>query len=366
LAAKRLSVAHLIWSPEYALGLGGLEQLVVQLSARSQARGIRASILAFGHDGPVRELARQHGLGFELLPDGGMSLPALLGIRRALDQTEARVLHAHDLGPWLNAVAVRVLRPSTRVIATFHEQRRPSGHKLQAASLAALFSVALVACGELVRDEIRSWAPPGVHVPIIPNGVPIAAPRPEAQRSARAEMGVPDGAVAIGYLGGLRQIKGPDRLLQAFLDKFADRADVHLYLVGTGPMEAELRRAAEGHANVHLPGLIMNASRLLPGFDIYAQTSLSEGRSLSMLEAMAAGLPTVAHRLGPVQEIHADGETALLAELGDRAALGAALQRLVNDPALRSRLGKAAQRRAQVHSIERMVDAYEALYYELV
>jgi glycosyltransferase involved in cell wall biosynthesis len=72
------------------------------------------------------------------------------------------------------------------------------------------------------------------------------------------------------------------------------------------------------------------------------------------------------HRLGPVQEIHADGETALLAELGDRAALGAALYRLVNDPALRSRLGLGAQRRAQVHSIERMVDAYEALYYELV
>jgi glycosyltransferase involved in cell wall biosynthesis len=130
-------------------------------------------------------------------------------------------------------------------------------------------------------------------------------------------------------------------------------------------MEAGLRQAAQGHANVHLPGLKMNASRLLPGFDVYAQASLSEGRSLSMLEAMSAGLPTVAHDLEPVREIHQHGETALLVPLGDRGALGGALQRLAGDRGLRERLGEAARRRARLHSIEPMVDAYEALYREL-
>jgi glycosyltransferase involved in cell wall biosynthesis len=249
-------------------------------------------------------------------------------------------------------------------MATFHEQCKPSGRKRHAAGVAALLSHALVACGEQVRDGIRGWAPYGARMPVIANGVPLDQPC-GARSKAREELGVPAGAVAIGYACRLREIKGPDKLLQAFIDRFRGREDVHLYLIGTGPMEADLRRAAERHGNVHFTGLVLNAARLFPGLDIYAQTSLSEGRSLSMLEAMAAGLPTVAHELKPVMEIHEHGITALLVPLLDHAALGRALEQLVADPGLRARLGSAARGRAQKHSIEPMVDAYAALYREL-
>ena len=357
-----LRVAHLI----YGLGLGGLEQLVVQLSARGRKRGIEPTLIALGPDGPMRDLARSHDIPLEHITGDGLSLGTILGVRGALQRSGATVLHAHDLGPWLNAVAVRATSPFTKVLATFHEQRTPQGRKRQAANVAARFSEALVACGEQVRADIRGWAPPSSRVPVIANGVPLDAPANGARELARAELKVPDGAVAVGYLGGLREIKGPDRLVEAFLDRFADRGDVHLYLVGSGPMEAALRERARGHANVHFAGLIINASRLLPAFDVYAQTSLSEGRSLSMLEAMAAGLPTVAHRLPAIEEIHRDGESALLVTLGDRKGLGTALDRLVRDAALRARLGAEAQRRAQAHSIEPMVDAYAALYRDLL
>ena len=361
LSSMEVRVAHLI----YGLDLGGLEQLVIQLASRGQKRGIDSSIVALGADGPMSEVARQQGLQVEVLAADGMSVPALMGIRRALEKRQAAVLHAHDLGPWLNAVAARALRPKTRVMATFHEQRTPQGKKRAAALLAARATDALVACGDKVRDDILAWAPQGARVPVIANGVPLQEATPAERQAAREELRVPEGAVAIGYLGSLRDIKGPDKLLQAFLDKFAERADVHLYLIGAGPLEAELRRAAQGHANVHFTGLVVNAARLLPGLDVYAQSSLSEGRSLSMLEAMAAGLPTVAHDLRAVREIHRHEETALLAALGDRKALGAALQRMVNDSGLRERLGAAAREEARKHSIEAMVDAYEALYREL-
>ncbi len=354
-------VAHLI----YGLGLGGLEQMVVHLAARSRARGIESSIVALGPDGPVRALAREQGIDVELLPTDGMSLPALIGIRRELERRGATLLHAHDLGPWLNAVAVRALRPKTRVLATFHEQRTPEGKKRKAAALAARATDALVACGDKVKRDILDWAPGGTRVPVIANGVPLDESAFTARDAARRALGIPDGVIAIGYAGGLREIKGPDKLLQAFIDKFADRGDVHLYLIGSGTMEGSLRATARGHGNVHFPGLIPNAARILPALDVYAQTSLSEGRSLSMLEAMGAGLPTVAHDLVPVREIHAHEETALLAPLGDRAALGSALQRLVADGELRERLGRNARARVRQHSIEPMVDAYEALYREL-
>src|SRR5205823_3712491 len=113
-----------------------------------------------------------------------------------------------------------------------HEQRTPEGKKRKAAALAARATDALVACGDKVREDILGWAPSGARVPVIANGVPLWEPTPAQRAAARAELGIPEGAVAIGYLGALREIKAPDRLLQAFLDKFADRADVHLYLVG--------------------------------------------------------------------------------------------------------------------------------------
>src|SRR3989442_10487198 len=273
-------VAHLI----YGLGLGGLEQLVLHLAARSRSRGVEYSILALGDDGPVGALARQQGVDVELLPVDGMSLAALLGIRRVLEQRRVSVLHAHDLGPWLNAVAVRAVRPKTRVLATFHEQRTPEGKKRHAAALAARATDALVACGDKVREDILGWAPAGARVPVIENGVPLETGAAMSREEARAQLRIPDGALAVGYAGGLREIKGPDRLLQAFLDKFADRSDVHLFLIGAGPMESSLRAVARGHANVHFTGLIPNAARLLSAFDVYAQTSLSEGRSLSMLK----------------------------------------------------------------------------------
>src|SRR5207248_3167168 len=235
-------------------------------------------------DGPVRPLAQEQGIAVEVLPVDGMSVSALLGIRRALEKHGATVLHAHDLGPWLNAVAVRALRTRTRVMATFHEQRTPQGKKRHAAVLAAHATDALVACGDKVRQDILDWAPAGARVPVIAHGVPLEA------------------------------------------SAFAARA---------------------------------------AALDVYSQTSLSEGRSLSMLEAMAVGLPTLAHDLQPVREIHRHEETALLVPLGDRAGLGSALQRLAGDPVLRARLGANAREQARRHSIEPMVDAYEALYREL-
>src|SRR5919202_2403145 len=167
----RVRVAHLI----YGMILGGLEQLVLRLAARSTARGMDSSIVALGEDGPVRERAKREGIEVEFLPVDGMSMPALLGIRRALERHGAAVLHAHDLGPWLNAVAVRALRPKTRVMATFHEQRTPQGKKRHAAALAARATDALVACGDKVRQDILDWAPAGMRVPVIANGIPLDA-----------------------------------------------------------------------------------------------------------------------------------------------------------------------------------------------
>ena len=355
-----MKVAHVI----HGLEVGGLERLVVDLAARSRAFGVEPSLIAFGEDGPVRAWAEAAGMPVASLGAvRGMTPDALRCLARAL--SGVAVAHAHDLGPWLNAVAARALTPRTRVLATFHQLAPPSGRKRGAARLGARFSSALVACGAEVRAELRGWVPPGTPVVTIGNGVALPGPVSPAQRArARARIGLPAGAVAVGYLGRMHPEKGPDLLVEAMVRHLRETSDAHLVLVGRGPLDDALRAAcAPLGERAHLLGEVVDdAAGLLAGMDVYAQPSRREGRSLAMLEAMASGLPTVAHGLPAVAELHPDGKTAVLVPLEDVDALGGALLGLVRDPVRRKALGEAARARAAAFSMDAMVDAYVRLW----
>jgi len=355
-----VKVAHVI----HGLEVGGLERLVVDLAAQSRAWGVEPSLVAFGNDGPVRAWAEAAGVPVHALGDvRGLSAGAIRRLGRAL--SGASVAHAHDLGPWLNTVAARSVAPRIGVLATFHQLSPPSGQKRRAAGLAARLSRALVACGSEVRSELRGWVPPGTPVVTIGNGVRLPAPATAEQRArARERMGLPDDAVAVGYLGRMHPEKGPDLLVEAMARHLLDVPRAHLVLVGRGPLDDALRAAAAPlGARAHLLGEVVDgAAGLLAGLDVYAQPSRREGRSLAMLEAMAAALPTVAHRLPAVSELHPDGSTAVLVPPEDTAALGAAIRELVVDPARRRALGLAARARVAAFSMETMVEAYVRLW----
>ncbi|HZJ56515.1 MAG TPA: glycosyltransferase [Myxococcaceae bacterium] len=358
--ARNVKVAHVI----HGLEVGGLERLVVDLASRSRAFGVEPSLVAFGEDGPVRAWAEAAGVPVTPLgPLRGMRPEAIRRLGRVLSGIS--VAHAHDLGPWLNAVAARALSPRTRVLATFHQLAPPAGRKRRAARLGARVSSALVACGAEVRAELRGWAPAGTPVVTIGNGVALPGPAsPEQRARARARIGLPDGTVAIGYLGRMHPEKGPDLLVEAMVRHLRDVPRAHLVLVGRGTLDESLRAAAAPlGSRAHLLGEVVDgAADLLAGLDVYAQPSRREGRSLAMLEAMAAGLPTVAHRLPAVAELHPDDTTAVLVAPEDVDALGSALLGLVRDPARRRSLGQAARARVSAFSMEAMVEAYVRLW----
>jgi len=358
--SEPLKVAHVI----HGLEVGGLERLVVDLAAGSRAWGVEPSLVAFGNDGPVRAWAEAAGVPVHPLGDvRGLSVEAVRRLGQAL--SGASVAHGHDLGPWLNAVAARSVAPRTRVVATFHQLLPPSGRKRRAARLAARLSRALVACGTEVRTELRGWTPPGTPIVTIGNGVALPPVATAEQRArARRRLGLPVGSIAVGYLGRMHPEKGPDLLVEAMVRHLLDVPGAHLVLVGRGSLDEALRAAAAPlGARAHLLGEVVDdAAGLLAGLDVYAQPSRREGRSLAMLEAMAAALPTVAHRLPAVRELHPDDATAILVPPEDTKALGAAIRALVLDPARRRALGAAARARVAAFSMETMVEAYVRLW----
>jgi glycosyltransferase involved in cell wall biosynthesis len=143
-----------------------------------------------------------------------------------------------------------------------------------------------------------------------------------------------------------------------------------LVIVGEGPEREAIVAAAReaGIADrVLLPGFMADPARYIGHFDIFALSSDSEQLPISLIEAMAAGLPVAATAVGDVAETVAEENRPLLCAPGARKPLAEALARLLTDSALRERLGEANRRRAELaYSEDSMIAAYRTLYADVL
>lgn len=210
-----------------------------------------------------------------------------------------------------------------------------------------------------------------VRIRVVPNGVDIAMidkARPGAE--VRRELGLPEGARVIGLVGRLDHWgKGHKELFSA-MAQLKERYPCHALIVGGGRREDEVQQAAgslglAGH--VHFLGSRRDVPDLLHAMDIFVLPSYSEGVSLALLEAMAAGLPVIATEVGGNAEVVADGVTGLLIPPRDADALTRALERLLADPSWANELGKNARRQVEAnYSLERLGREINGIYEKLV
>jgi glycosyltransferase involved in cell wall biosynthesis len=176
---------------------------------------------------------------------------------------------------------------------------------------------------------------------IIRNGVDLDVPRSHANGHR---------PMTIVSVGRLRPPKDFLTLLRALA--LLEPGTARTLVVGDGPQRPALAAAVRDlglTGAVDLLGERDDVAELLAGADVFALCSASEGLPMSVLEAMAAGLPVVASDVGGVPELVRDGETGLLVPPARPAALASALERLAADAALRRRLGEAGRRRAEEH-----------------
>jgi glycosyltransferase involved in cell wall biosynthesis len=186
----------------------------------------------------------------------------------------------------------------------------------------------------------------------------------------RAELGVAPDAALIGAVGRLTADKGGQDVLIRAVGRVRETCpQVRLVMVGDGPLRPGLEQLTAQlglTGTVIFTGLRSDVPRLLGALDVFVLPSEREALPVAVLEAMAAGLPLVATRVGGIPEVVEDGATGFLVPPGDVAAMHCVLERLTGDPALAARLGAAGQAHVQAHfTVQQMVRQVERLYDQL-
>jgi glycosyltransferase involved in cell wall biosynthesis len=244
------------------------------------------------------------------------------------------------------------------------ERLSPRRNRYRRLGLGAAHSL-VVPSERLERIARKYWGRNPVR---IPNGVAVAdfAGPPEPGAIPGFER---DGdEVVIGTVAGLRAVKNLPRLVRAFAAM--QHKPARLVIVGEGP-ESE-RIAAEARARgvaarLLMPGFLSEPARWIGHFDIFALSSDSEQFPLSLVEAMAAGLPAVATQVGDIPFIVSEDNKPLIVDAADEAAFAAALDGLSDRPDLRRAIGQANRERAAAEFDEKaMIAHYERLYGEAV
>jgi sugar transferase (PEP-CTERM/EpsH1 system associated) len=369
---RRIRIMHVVQSLE----VGGLENGVVNLLNRLSGEGFDHVVCCLTHAGKLVERIQAKDVKIvEVgLKTDKFHFPVLT-LRRLIRGFAPDILHTRGWSTVDGIFAARVAGVA-RVIHGEHGREAADPHGLnRKRNMIRKFLSPMVDQFVTVSDDLRSWLTQQVgisahKVTTIHNGVDTQKFSPEGRSAARRQLALEDAVFAIGTVGRLDPVKDHMSLLRAFAPLTRGALPVRLIIVGDGPM----RRAIELEIGalrigdyVELLGEKQNVSMFLKAFDSFVLTSIAEGISNTILEAMASGLPVVATRVGGNPELIEDGVSGQLVGARDAPAMTTALGRYLLEPSVRVAHGDAGRMRAaQKFSLERMAERYRELYRSIM
>lgn len=291
-----------------------------------------------------------------------------LQLRRLVRAGQFDIAHfhtarAHALSPWLHGLHV------TRLVTRRMDYPTRPGLLTR---LLYLHSVdKIVAISQGVQTALLTGGIPAERIRLIPSGVPTAhfTRKPLVRERVRAQYGVAAHVPLVVAVGALVARKGHSLLLAAAHILKEQGYDMRYCISGEGPLRPVLEAQAQtlGIApEVQFIGFCSDIPGLLAAADLFVHVPLHEGLGVAVIEALAAGLPIIASRVGGIPELIEDGKTGLLIPPRDSIALANALIRLVSAPQLAYTLAHTGQEfvRQRFDTLV-MAKANEALYREM-
>jgi len=362
--ARPLRIAMMLESD----GPGGAEYVLIQLSEELRRRG--HTVIPVGPArgvGWLDRVCREKGFETEKFTLNRPIDPSCLnGMIAMLRRQQIDLVHSHEFTMAVyGAAAARVIRKPYVITMHGAEHHTRAWRRRVALRWAFGKSRATVAVSDDTRKHLETVLRlPHGSVTTVRNGIPV---RPGSPDRVRAELGMQPGELLVVAVGNLVVRKGHRVLLEALHQLSANGTGCwRLAVAGRGRLKESLQQLAAEQGigdRVHFLGHRDDVPDLLAAADIFAMPSLWEGLPLAVLESMFAGKPIVASAVSGIPEAVTSGEEGLLTAPGDTEALAAALRQLLEDSALRDRLGRAARARAEAEfTVARMADQYERLY----
>lgn len=354
------------------LGRGGAERLLASgLRYIDPARfNVEVAYLLPWKDALVPDL-RAQGVTVHLLESRrAFDVRWAFALRRLVRERRIDLVHTHM--PFVGVGARLVVpRRDAQLMHTEHNLWSRYRAPTRVANLLTISrnrEVIAVSAAVASSMQIPGWLPLSLpHVEIVRHGADLSSVRSglDARAGARVLLGLDTTDRVVGTVGNFTPKKDHDTLLRAIASLVGSGSDLKLVLVGSGPLEAELRSRAESLGigdRVLFTGMREDVATLLPAFDVFALSSRFEGLPIALLEAMAACVPTVATAVGGIPEVITDGTDGLLVEPGAADELAAAIDLMLCDQLLATRIAVAGAERSTTFDLATAIERTQAIY----
>ena len=366
-AQEPVRVMHVV----YTLRPGGMEFGIVKLVNGLDRARVSSSICStlpasvdmraqVAGDVPVFDLQRRPGTDLRVVGD----------LYRLFRRERPDIVHTHAWGTLVEGLLAARLARVPFVVHGEHGTLQLRGYQRRVQrAVWARADLVLSVSTRLAEKMAETTGFPRERIRTIRNGVDLSRFGLHPRADARRALGLAPDAFVVGTAGRLVPVKDQKTLIAAMAVLRRAGHRLTLLIAGDGPLGPELEAAAAALGiaqDVRFLGHCPGIETVFAAMDVFVLSSVSEGLSNTILEAMASGLPVVATRVGGADELVADGLTGILVPAGSAESLAGAIARLMASAPQCPAMGAAGRRRAESEfSLPSVIRRYEQMYWEV-
>ena len=363
---RSINVLHLTFD----MRIGGTEQVIVNLIKGNLNSHVRNSVLCIEEPiGKFGELLVEEGIRVDSFSRvKGFDFKLIAKLRRYLLANQVDILHCHQYTPWVYG-CIAALMTKVKVVFTEHGRFYPDSsswkRKLVNPWLARCTDY-ITSISEATKNALFEFEKiPKRAVKVVYNGIVDLS----KQHTALAEKGSVDDLV-FGTIARLDPIKNQTLMISAFATVLVQYPKARLVIVGDGEERARLTALTKQLAicdNVIFTGYIARPGEILNSMDVFLLSSLSEGTSMTLLEAMALGKPCIVTDAGGNSEVILDGDNGIVTPNDDLDRFAQAMLELAKNKELRLKMSKAARTRfLDLFVADKMIQKYHDIYHRVL
>jgi glycosyltransferase involved in cell wall biosynthesis len=367
MATKPLKILHVTFN----MGIGGTEQVIRQLIMAMDPKAAQHEVMCIdGQVGAIGVLLREQGVRVNSLTRAqGFDWKLIWQLRKAIRDGDLDVVHCHQYTPFIYG-RLAALGTKAKVMLTEHGRFYPDRYRYKAALInpvLALITPAIVAISKATRGALARYEfMPNSRVQVIYNGIKRVKKNVGKSAEIRQSLEIPDTALVFGTVSRLDPVKNQSMMIRAFHQALGHFPDAFLLIVGDGPERLSLEMLVNDLAlesRVFFTGFISEPAAYLGAMDVFLLPSFTEGTSMTLLETMSLGIPSVATEVGGTPEIVVHAESGYLVPNDQQDQFFSAMKSLAEDPGLRRKMGQNAKRIfLQRFDSSVMADKYLRLY----